>query len=414
MFFVPLAPLALGQAVPAARGPAFYTGFHLPDVSGTLRYSLSASERLRLGASNAASNGDTFNISGNVAYLSASPTHPFSMVYSGAYLYEESGNTPSQVVQRLSLSQILEYERWKFVIADSVSYLPETPATGLSGIPGLGDTNIPPVTTGSESQDILSNYAQRVSNMASGTVSRELTGTTSLSGTGSQTIIRYLNVPAGSSVDSDGYSALANFQHRFDARTSAGFRYVYNTFSYLSVNYGITTQMVGLQFERQLSRRASVTAFVGPQHVSSSDAAVIPSRTNFSGNASLTYVTRDLTTSLTFQQGASAGGGLIAGANTTSIHLTASRQFGRAWHASASGGYVQTSSLQTGAYGAKSVIFSTQANRSILRHLSAYVSYTLEHQLNSGTNIPTLALNGLFQSLSFGVTYAPEAIHLGH
>ena len=63
LFLFPLAPLALGQAVPAARGPAFYTGWHMPDVSGTLNYSLTASERLRLGASNSINNGDTFDIS---------------------------------------------------------------------------------------------------------------------------------------------------------------------------------------------------------------------------------------------------------------------------------------------------------------------------------------------------------------
>jgi hypothetical protein len=411
LFLFPLAPLALGQAVPAARGPAFYTGWHLPDVSGTLNYSLTASERLRLGASNSINNGDTFDISGNVGYLSASTRHPFSAVYSGGYLVEESGNIPSSVFQALSLSQILEFGRWKFIVADSVNYTPETPAGGLSGIPGIGDLNVPPVT---DTQDILSNEAQRVLNSLSGTVERELTGATNLSGTGSQTIIRYLNVPGGSGVDGDGYSGSANLEHTFDVRTSAGLRYSYSTFSYVSVSYGITTQTAGIQFRRQLSRRASLSAFAGPQHIASSEPALIPSRTDFSGNAALSYVTRDLTTTLSVSQGANAGSGLVAGVNATSVHLSASRQFGQAWHTSVDAGYLRATSLQTGAYTAQSAIFGAQANRSILRHLSGFISYTLEHQINEGSNIPTLALNGFIQTLAFGVTYAPEPIHLGH
>jgi hypothetical protein len=121
-----------------------------------------------------------------------------------------------------------------------------------------------------------------------------------------------------------------------------------------------------------------------------------------------------LSTALTFAQGESSGSGLIAGAETTSLRLTASRQLGRSFHVSADGGYLKTSSLQSGAFNSQGLIFGAQANRSLWSHFSAYVSYSAEHQLNQGTSIPSLALNGLIQTLAFGVTYAPEAIHLGH
>lgn len=413
LLLLPLAPFAAGQAIPAAKGPAFYTGFRLPDVSGTLRYSLSVSERIHLGASNAGYSGDTTNFSGNVAYLSSSTVHPFSMVYSAGYLLNNSGSSyPSEVIQSLSLSQVLSLRQFHFVISDSVSYLPETPSGGLSGIPGLGDLNVPPVTE--SGQDILTDYAQRVSNRVAASVSHPITGRTSISASGSQMIIRYIDVPAGSAIDSDDYTGNLTLHHQFDARTTAGLSYAYSYFTYDVVDYDITTQSVMFQFSRSLSRRASFNASIGPQHIVSSDSTLVPARTNVGGSASFSYITRVLDSTISFNQGTSAGSGLVAGSENTSVHGSVSRQFGHAWHTAASVGFLKTDSLQTGAYASKSFIFGVQANRSLTRSLSAFASYSAQHQLNSGSNIPTLALNGLNQYLSFGVTFSPEAFHLGH
>ncbi len=404
-------PCAAGQNIPAARGPAFYTGFHLPDISGTLRYSLTGSERIHLGATNGYS-GNTTNFSGNVAYLSVSADHPFSLVYSGAYLLSNSARYPSEILSNLHLSQVLPFHRYRFIIADSINYLPETPSTGLSGVPGLGDVNVAPVAE--SGQDVLTTYAQRITNRVSATLGRELTARTNLSASGSQSIIRYLDVPQGSTVDANGYSGNLGLNHQFSANTGGGFSYAYNKFTYLSYDYGITSQSVRVQFQRTLTPRISFTGSIGPQHVSSSNSALIAPRTSLSGSAGLNYVNRPWTFALTFSEGASSGSGLVAGSEVTSLHFTTTRQFGRSFHASANAGYISTSSLQGGLYNARSIVVGVQANRSITRHLSGYTSYTVQHQINSGFGVPSLALSGLNQSLAFGLTFAPEAIHLGH
>src|ERR1700760_1051342 len=82
------APSLFAQATAAATAPAPYSGFSLPDVAGTLRYSLTASESVVLGYNGQANTGASAytNLSGNIAYLSSSVQHPFSAVYTGGYL----------------------------------------------------------------------------------------------------------------------------------------------------------------------------------------------------------------------------------------------------------------------------------------------------------------------------------------
>jgi hypothetical protein len=171
---------------------------------------------------------------------------------------------------------------------------------------------------------------------------------------------------------------------------------------------------VSVQFSRTLSRRASFNASIGPQHIVSSNPTLVPARTNLTDSVSLSYVTRALDTAVSFNQGTSSGSGVIGGSEITGVHGVVSHQFGRAWHAAATVGFIKSSSLQIGAYSAKSLAFAAQVNRSITRSFSAFASYSAQHQINSGSSIPTLALNGLNQSISFGVTYAPEGFHFGH
>ncbi len=185
------APSALAQALPAAQASPISTGFALPRSEGTLQYAVSASETLNSGYYGAGLAAAT-NLSGDMAYLSGSKNDPFSMVFSGGHSWSDSIQ-PSYTFLNLALSQVVTTRLWTFIAADSVSYLPSTPTTGLSGVPGVGDLGIAPLPAGGyDGQGVLTDYSTRVSNAASGTLSINLTGKTSLNGTGVYAITRFL------------------------------------------------------------------------------------------------------------------------------------------------------------------------------------------------------------------------------
>ncbi len=101
-----LGSLAEAQAPVVATPPTF--GFSLPSVEGTMTYSLSASEAFLTGYEGSGADTTT-SLSGSVGYLSSSPNKPFSLVYSGGYLFSTvSGYPPNTTFQR---SRILQRPR---------------------------------------------------------------------------------------------------------------------------------------------------------------------------------------------------------------------------------------------------------------------------------------------------------------
>ncbi len=408
-----IAGWAAAQAVAAAAAPAQapYTGFELPSVPGSLTYSVSASEIFTFGYNASNINVASTSFSGNLGYLSSNARHPFSVVYSGGYAVPTSGQ-PNQVFQSLALSQVLTYGKSTFIISDAVSYLPEAATSGLSGIPGLGDANLPPISiTSYANQDIFSNYSRRVDNTVSATAQRQLTGSTSIFASGSQSVIRLLDAPGVQSTDVNAYSATGGVQRRLNARNTLGVNYSYSEFSYTGFGLSSVSQSVNGSFSRQLSRNASFSISAGPQRTSTNNPALIPTRTRLSAGASLQYTGRQTIETFTYSRSTGTGSGLISGSETDSVRFAVSRQFARSMNVSGQVGYLKSESLIPGALDTSGVVAGIQANRSLTEHLSAFASYTLERQVAQGNSISSLALNGVIQTLGFGITYAPAALH---
>jgi hypothetical protein len=407
-------PKAVLRALP-------YTGFELPDVSGTLRFSLNAAEHFNFGyqtvgtnvanpANGTGTNGTSPSVSGSAAYLSSSPTHPFSMVYSGGYIGAQP-NAPTHVVSSLALSQVVPAGRFHFTIADSLNYSPENPVTGLSGVPGLGDANgapLPGSTTGEQIQTVQTTI---LSNRISGTTGFQLTARSSIFATAAQSVTRYLNVPGGSTSDSDGYSLSTGLSYQFDPYTTLGSNYVYSISNYLAGGLTEHSQSLSINATRRLTPYLSATFSAGPQFSSPSDG---PSMVSYTLSGSLLYHNSFLNASVVDSRGVTDASGLLPGAESNSISGRVDRQLGAVAHASASVVYSTFSSVQAGADNTQSLVVSAQVNRQIVSRLSAYVSYTAQRQLNQGASISPLALNGTTQTIAFGVSYSSAAIHIGN
>lgn len=417
---------AWGQALPAVTRAGGYLGFQLPTVQGSLQYSVSASELLTFGFDGAANNAHATSIAGNLAYLSAGTRHPLSVLYTGAYLFAAS-DEPSTFVQSLTASQVYKGEKWNATVSDSVSYSPEAPSVGLSGIPGLGDQNLFPVTgTGSASQGLLSGYAPRVTNFASGTLSRNVTGSTTVSGTGTYSILRFVGVDSNEGIDDNQFTLGGGVNHRINALNNIGGQVSYSHYTFSGTSTSVTTETALLTLNRQLNRKVSLTLGVGPQRTTSSDTALYPSSTGISVDGSLNYAAKSYNGFLSYFRGTSGGAGVVTGALSDNITAGASRRFTRLLQGTGSVSYYSSQSLFPGTAGLpgasavlppsniNSLIGSAQMNYRLTPTLTAYASYAALHQLTSGINVSGIALNGLSQTLAFGITYSPTGARFGH
>jgi hypothetical protein len=417
LLFLAIGSRAEAQAPPMATAPSF--GFSLPSAEGTLTYSLSASESFLTG-SEASGTDTTTSLSGSLGYLSSSPNKPFSLVYSGGYLYSTvSGYPGSSTFQNLAASQVVTTKNWNFVVDDAVSYLPEAPTTGLSGIPGVGDIGVVPVQIGDEpTQSILTNYATRLGNGLNGGATRKINASWSVNGSASWQTLHFFG---GDGINSTEELGSVGPSYRIDARSSASanVNYSYTKDSFLGNSYPFESEGISLQYQRQISRFFSFAVTVGPQRTfgSGSTSGVIPSSITVVGSANVSYVRRRTNMSIGYARATNSGSGVLYGALTDSVVGSLRQQFSRNWQGAITASYSQSTALGNfvgadanyrGTYG------GGQLSRRFGRSFSGYFSYTAVTQ-NQDRTVQTqaAALNGLTQVFAVGVTYSPGAQHLG-
>lgn len=431
-----LTTFSYGQAAPTATAglsssPASSvgssSGFSLPSMDGTLHYALSASQIVQFGYFGPGETTGSAALSGDVSYSSMSTKAPFTMIYAGGVILAESGGEGNSTYQNLAASQSVNAGKWILNLSDSVSYLPQSPVTGLSGVPGVGDLGTLPVEgpTGGPVGDVLTYSGNRVSNSISGSAERLITGKTSVSAMGSWTILHFLDGSDG--YDTSQVSGEAALNHRIDARDSVSANAVYSTFAYGKDEggLGIITRGINGVYTRVLSKSLSMNLSAGPQWVSSSYSDLIPDSLNVAASAGLTYSHKLTTASVSYYRGVNPGSGVQAGGLSNTVSGGFGHSITREWLIAASGAYSHTEGLANSSVapppgvtiplgGNFTTVFGGfQVSHSISRTLSAYASYSAQHQSYDATYTGTNAFSGLSQTFGIGISYTPRATRLG-
>jgi len=413
-------PMAMAQA-PATPPPISNTmptanfGFNLPSHLGTLTYSLTASELLQLGSGNGRVSSSTAG-SGNLAYLSKSENDPFSLVYSGGFVHTNApGSSNNETFQDLSFSQVYRTRSWVYVISDALSYLPQSPTTGLSGIAGVGDVGVTPVQTGiGPGQTILTNYGRRVSNGLQGSATWQITGATGLEGSASWQTIRFVGA-SNPGLDTSDLDFTFGPTHRINALSSIAAHASYSRQTYPGfAGAVIETEGLNFDYNRTWSRKISTNISVGPEKTHGEGFGVFPPRTDLGVAASLTYAGRNTGTYLSYSRGVSGGSGVIPGAFTDTVSIGANRPMGRDWQAGINGSYsrsvalFEVNGLQTRI---RSIFGAVQLSRRLTEDLSCYGGYTAIDQSITTPTLTENAFSGIRHIVSFGITFSPPPLH---
>lgn len=418
------ASVVCAQAVPASTmSPSVGPG--LPSIDGIFHYSLSGSEQFQTGYQGS---GVTYStaLSGAASYSSRSIARPFSMVYAGGLLLGNEYGSTVTTFQNFAVSQGLVKGAWNFGVSDSVSYLPQSPTTGLSGIPGVGDLGSQPVSGPSSGPagGILTNNATNVSNALSGNVERRLSERTSVSGSSVWSILRF---PDSEGLDSTQIMGEAGLNHRLDVRDTVSGNVSYSTMSYGSgIDLSIQTLGVNGVFQRVLSRNLSMSASAGPLWIRSSNSALVPSNLTYSADLGLTYTHRYIAGSLSYTRGVEGGSGVQAGVLQDNVSGSIGRTYGRDWMTSLSANYSHSSGLVTNGValisnadllysgGTSNTIFGgAQVSRRLTDSLSTYASYNLQHQSIDNSLALQNAFSGFSQTFGVGITFSPRSTRLG-
>jgi hypothetical protein len=431
--FLMASTVSQGQNVPtptASVSASPGSGSSLPSPDGTIHYALSASELVLLGYYGPSKVTAETALSGDVSYNSPSAKAPFSLLFAGGVLISESSGVGTTTFQNLAVSQSLMTGKWVLGITDSVSYLPRSPTTGLSGIAGVGDIGALPVQgpSAGPAGGVLTTSGSLVANSLSGSVERLITGKTSVSGSGSWSVLHFLNNTGG--LDNATVTGQVALNHRIDARDSVSANAVYSIFTFGALQGGLSFSTRGVNgvYSRVLSRSFSVSASAGPQWVASSNSALIPNRLDMAANVGLSYSNKLTYASVGYSRGVNGGSGVQLGALSDTVSASVGHPIGRDWLTSASGAYSHASGLvvsavapPSGGGGAASPLtgnFSTvyggvQVSHRLGRHFSTYGSYTAQHQTYDAAFTGINAFSGTSHTFGIGISFTPQATRLG-
>ena len=415
------APAISGTGSSAGASGAPLGGIERRDLSGArpgaLQYTISANQSFETGAVPSGSGTpETSGVSGTLTYTSSTARNQFGTTYSGGGYWSSQSTASSANFQNFEVRDTLNIRRFTLMVSDDVSYLPQSPIGGYSGIPGVGDlsgnlgfgTLAPTIAP---DQTIFSQYSQRISNATAGSVTLHVTGRTSVTAMGSYGILNFLDT---NGYDSHQEMAGMTVNHQFSVRNTIGVKYTYTNFGYNDMPVTITTHEPSLIYEHLWSRRLKSDFEVGPQWYESTQTSPLPTRVAIAGNASVTYnLARVTSLDLRYIRGISGGSGVLIGSRVDTVSLAAMHRFGRSWSASVTGTYSRNAGLlQDQLYTTKSA--GAQLARKLGRDFSCYFSYTAIDQSLSGAPFvaPVNALEGLYHVFGFGIQFTSRPIRM--
>jgi hypothetical protein len=428
MLVLTMSSISYGQAIPAG-GASMTTnssGPNLPNLDGVLHYALSASEVVQLGYFGSGDVTESTALSGDVAYTAKSTVRPFSLLFAGGVILPNQSGQSTTYYSSAAVSQGYVTRHWNFNISDTVSYLPQSPTTGLSGIAGVGDLGSLPVEgpVGGPAGGIFSVAGNRVANTLTGGAERQISHDTSISGAGTWSLLHFLG---NNGLDNSDVTGTVALNRRLDARSTVSLGATYTSIGYSGALAGptlpnIEARGINVSYQRVLSRTLSMNISAGPQWISSSNSTLIPSSLNASASASLSYSRRLTSVSVGYSHGVNAGSGVLSGTISDSVYGSLAHTYGRKWVSALNVGYSHSSgltlltnqsSLAPVNESFDTVFVGAQVTRAFSAHFSGYASYNAQNQT---TNLPAgapNALNGTSQTFGIGVTYTPRSTRLG-
>ena len=403
ILFLAVCTTTAAQVEPAATGPS------VPIPAGKLNYSINYAQTAEFGGG--LGDWQMSTLSGLLDYSNVSDRLPFSLDFGGGYNWTIVGPSyGTGFFEHLVVSQGMVWRKWTASVDDNVSYTPEAPTFGFTGIPGIGEPITGPNSSPPTSnQSILTLNTHVVDNTVNGNISHNLNHALIFNLGGSYDLFRF---PDGNGLATNTAVANGGLRWRLDARNSLLGNYQFSQFTYPDLNFSFQTQSGLFGFERIWSRKITSNVSMGPEWTSSSNSMAVPSSVGMAANATVTYQFGHSSASLNYVRGVNGGAGYLLGAQTDTATAEYSRDFGRDLTIGVTGSYMRTAGLAgngitTGKYG------GAQATRRLGRYLTVFSSYSAIAQSSSAA-LPGNTLGQLIQVVGFGFGYSPRPTRLTH
>lgn len=266
---------------------------------------------------------------------------------------------------RLGISQQMSWRRVTLMLADSMTYLPESSfgAGGIGGIStgmqggfggigtglgggglgggGLGGGLVTGIAPG---QSILTGLGRRISNTAIGQIQYTLGPRSSVTASGSYGMLRFLD---SGLISSNNYQFMTGYNHKLNAADTIAVIYSLSMMRFGGITRSANFHHIQLAYGRRLTSRMALRLTGGPQFGTfSNPVSGSNSRASWSVRSSLLYNFRNTDLGLNYSHGASSGSGAVVGADTDRIEGSIRKQLTRMWQGGLMFGFAHNSSIR--------------------------------------------------------------------
>ena len=296
---------------------------------------------------------------------------------------------------QMGISQSVSVGRWSVLLADEVSYSPESVlgyggagyggggfSSLFSSLSGVGGNSLIGLNSGLlPNQSILTQHTSRVGNSVVGQLQYNLSRRTAVTFSGSYGILRF---PDGTLLDNNQILASAGFNRILSARDSIGIQYSYSLFQYETGN-NLEAHAANLVYARRMTGRLSLRLSAGGQIYRFSLLPQLGTKPSWNAGAGLQYRMGRTDLSLNYYHSLTSGSGIFFGSRSDVVTAGLGRSLSRNWSTAFSFGYSHNSGLQNALYPANgraydSVYGGVTVHRNIGRYTGIFFSYNAQQQ----------------------------------
>jgi len=336
------------------EGPGLGRSYYIPRLTVQELYDTNPGYSSTSGGSQADA---VTSITGGLTLQLLKRNSAFSLDYSSEGLIYDTGVEPNAVVQQLGVTEKLTLRRWKLLLAENFSYLPESALllgglgyTGgaAAGLPGVGVvTNINQYLQ--QSQTITSPSVKQLSSSSAFQAQYDLGAGSSLSGS---VVAGFLHFFGSSLLDSRDIYGRFEYDRALTRRDTLTFSYAITRLDYSSAAPGFTSHSFQVGYRRLLTGRLNFSVLAGPtisHFPTQTGMTTVPGGSNLVNwflSSSLGYLTRRGGISVQYSHGIAGGSGFFVGTEADQLSANFSRRFNKSWSATINGGFARNSSLQ--------------------------------------------------------------------
>lgn len=323
----------------------------------------------------------------------------FALRYSGGGTVTAGQTVPgsntnfNSVMQELDATQTVNRRRFKFLMGEQFSYLPESSFGLFLTEDTLGDEQPSLRPTVTPDQSIYTGYGERTSATLLAEVEYRLTPLSTITVTGAYGTLRFSQADL---INSNITFLTLGYNRQFSPSDTVALIYRFDNIGLTNLGAHLDDHIAQVSYGRKITGRLALRFAVGPEFVQfRSNELPSQSELSWSLESGLHYRLDRTAFDLSCQHEVTAGAGVLLGAELHELAGTVTRSFSTTWTASASTGYANNRSIAgtiaTSPVSAYNTWFtSLQIQREMGRSAQLFAGYSLQMQDTSAGTLSCL------------------------